>query len=76
MRRTNGLLFVVAFAGSSYLAWRNRFVIQRRLESRGVRTPLLRGSAGEVARSLAAKTRGRLERRGILSGRLMSRRMG
>lgn len=58
------------------LAWRNRFEIQRRLESLGVRTPLLEGSIKDVARSVASKVGGKTEHGATLAENLMNRKAG
>jgi len=68
----NALYALVAVAG--FFAWRNRFAIQRQLESWGVKTPLLRGSLDETARSIASKAGGRMERGATLAENLVNRR--
>lgn len=55
------LLNLIGLGVGGYILWRNRFTIQRRLESIGIRTPLLSGSISETARSVAAKAGGRFD---------------
>jgi len=61
MRSTRGAFYALAVLGG-YFAWRNRFAIQRQLESMGLRTPILAGGIGESARSIAAKVAGKFDR--------------
>ena len=44
-----------------YVGWRNRFRIQRYLESKGIKTPLMKGSFGETVQSGVAKLSGKAE---------------
>lgn len=62
MRSTRGAFFALTMLGG-YLIWRNRFAIQRQLESMGVRTPNLGGELelGEKFKSATAKVTGRLQ---------------
>lgn len=60
MRNTRLGVLTLALIGGVVI-WRNRFQIQRALESLGIRTPLLKGDVGEAARSVAAKVSGRVE---------------
>ena len=59
MRNRQGILALALIGG--YSVWRNRFAIQRQLESLGIKTPLLKGSLGEAAKSVASKASGKLE---------------
>ena len=52
-------IFALVIVGG-YVLWRNRFELQRRLESFGIRTPLLRTGGEELVRSAAAKVRGKM----------------
>jgi len=47
-----------------YIGYRNRFRIQQFLESRGIKTPLLKGSVGEVVQSGLSKISGKTEHMG------------
>lgn len=62
MRSTRGAFFALTLLGG-YLIWRNRFTIQRQLESMGVHTPNLGGEMdlGEKFKSAAAKISGRAQ---------------
>ena len=51
---------VLALVGG-YLVWRNRFAIQKQLESVGIKTPILKGSVGEVVHSITSKIGGKAE---------------
>jgi hypothetical protein len=53
-------IYLLALAGG-YLVWRNRFEIQRRLESEGIKTPTLKGGIGEAVQSVASKVVGKAE---------------
>lgn len=61
MRNTRTGILALALIGGGYLIWRNRFQIQKLLESYGVQTPILTGDIGEAARSVAAKVGGKVE---------------
>jgi hypothetical protein len=50
---------LMAVAG--FFAWKNRFQIQRLLESYGIKTPTLDSSLGETVRSGAAKLTGKVD---------------
>ncbi|MBI3541801.1 MAG: hypothetical protein HY075_00805 [Deltaproteobacteria bacterium] len=55
---------VAALAGvvvGGVFLWRNRFAIQRQLESLGIRTPLLNSSIGDTVGSIASKAAGKFE---------------
>ena len=56
----NALLVGLAAAGG-FLLFKNRFTIQRRLESWGIKTPLLKGSVEEAAKSIASQVGGKME---------------
>jgi hypothetical protein len=45
-----------------FVAYQNRFRIQRLLEARGIRTPWLDSSIGEVVKSGSAKLAGNIDR--------------
>lgn len=62
MRSTRGAFWALAMLGG-FLIWRNRFAIQRQLESMGVKTPNLGGemNLGENIKSGVAKISGRFE---------------
>lgn len=63
MKRSSNLSGVLALAAlGAFYVWRNRFEIQRFLESRGIDTRLDRSSLRNMVRSGAAKISGRLER--------------
>jgi hypothetical protein len=53
-------IYLLALAGG-YVAWRNRFAIQRFLESEGIGTPTFGGGVGESAQSVASKVAGKVE---------------
>lgn len=57
MRTTYGALIALGLLGG-YLAWRNRFAIQRQLESWGIRTPTMTGGAEETMKSVASQAAG------------------
>lgn len=63
MRSTRGAFWALAMLGG-FLIWRNRFAIQRQLESMGVRTPLLGGDMnfGENIKSAVSKVSGRFDK--------------
>ncbi len=61
MRRNMNIGSLVAVAAGGYLLWANRFRIQRFLESNGIDTPWLTGSAGDAISSGAAKLVGNIE---------------
>ncbi|MEO5971595.1 MAG: hypothetical protein ABIQ95_16845 [Bdellovibrionia bacterium] len=60
MRNNRGAFAALTVLGG-YVVWRNRFAIQRRLESFGVKTPVMDLDMGEAARSIASKVSGRME---------------
>lgn len=62
MRSTRGAFWALAMLGG-FLIWRNRFAIQRQLESMGVRTPNIGGdmNIGEKFKSGLSKLSGRFE---------------
>jgi len=60
MKQNRGFLSLLIVAGS-FLIYRNRFQLQRFLESRGIRVPLLKGSVGESVQSGIAKIAGKTE---------------
>lgn len=66
--------FVLTVLGGIFV-WRNRFTIQRRLESFGIRTPLLEGSLEEVARSITSKARGKMERGATLAENVINKKV-
>lgn len=61
MRTSRGAFWALALVGGWFM-WRNRFAIQRQLEAMGVRTPILDGTVGDSARSIAAKVSGKMDR--------------
>ena len=71
----NAAIFTLAVVGS-YLVWRNRFVIQRQLESVGIKTPLLKGSVGEAAQSIASKVSGKMEHGATIAENFISHKTG
>ncbi len=73
MRDARSAFFVLT-ALSGVLAWRNRFAIQRRLESFGIHTPFLRGTIEETARSVASKVRGKMERGATIAEDIVHRK--
>lgn len=62
MRSTRGAFWALSVLGG-FLIWRNRFAIQRQLESMGVRTPNIGGEMnfGETVKSGVSKLTGRFE---------------
>ncbi len=70
----SGFLALTVLSG--VFAWRNRFAIQRKLESLGIRTPLLRGSIEESARSIASKVGGKMKRGATIAEDIISRKVG
>ncbi len=52
------LIRLAVLSGLSYVVWKNRFRLQQFAESRGVSTPLLKGSFGETLRSGFARIAG------------------
>jgi hypothetical protein len=61
MRRSSGFLALLGVG--VYYAWRNRFEIQRFLESNGINVPLSTRTVGDTIRSGIAKVRGSTEHR-------------
>jgi hypothetical protein len=59
MRRSSGFLALLGIG--LYYAWRNRFEIQRFLESNGIDVPLSTRTVGDTIRSGVAKVRGSVE---------------
>ena len=58
----SALLALIGLGG--YLVWRNRFAIQRQLESLGIKTPILGSqnfNLGEAAKSAVSKVAGKFE---------------
>lgn len=72
MRSTRGAFLALAVLGG-YFIWRNRFAIQRQLESMGIRTPLLGGSVGETAQSVASKVSGKMERGATIAEQVVNK---
>ena len=58
MTRVTAIGILGLVTGGLYLAWRNRFALQRQVESLGIRTPLLSGSLVEAAQTVAAEAGG------------------
>lgn len=75
MRSTRVAFAALAVVGG-YFIWRNRFAIQRQLEAFGIKTPLLTGSIGEAAQSVAAKVSGKMERGATLAEHTLNREVG
>ena len=69
--RRNAVFALIVLGG--FVTWRNRFAIQRRLESIGVKTPILPGRLNEAARSLVSRVRGRMEQSADLGETLIKR---
>ena len=61
MQNFRGAFFWTFALVGGYFVWRNRFAIQRQLESMGIKTPLLKGGLGEEAQSAASKIGGKFE---------------
>jgi hypothetical protein len=59
-RTTRTGLFALVVLGGIYL-YRNRFEVQRFLESQGIKTPLATSGIGETIKSGIAKVSGRLK---------------
>jgi hypothetical protein len=70
----NALLALAVIGG--YFLWRNRFAIQTKLESIGVKTPLLSGSVEETAKSVASKVSGQMEKGARIAEDLIHRKTG
>jgi hypothetical protein len=70
----NAFLALTALGG--IFAWRNRFSIQRRLEAFGIRTPLLSGSIGESARSIASKAKEQMDRQATIAEDIVTKKTG
>ena len=73
MTSNRGAFGALAVLGG-YFVFRNRFAIQRRLESMGIKTPLLRGSVEEAARSVASRAVGKMENGATIAENLINRR--
>lgn len=71
----NNFFFVLTLVGG-FFAWRYRFAIQRRLESLGHQTTLLKGSIDEMAHSVASKVKGTAERGAALAEEVVERKAG
>lgn len=56
----SGMFALVVLGG--FYAWRNRFAIQRFLESNGIRTPLDTSTIGDSIKSGIAKVTGRVQK--------------
>ena len=56
----SGIFSLLVIGG--YFLWRNRFQVQRFLESNGIRTPLADRNVGEVIKSGVAKVTGRINK--------------
>jgi len=59
MRNMRGILALTFLGG--YFVWRNRFAVQRQLESFGIKTPLFKGSISEAAKSVASRVSGKMD---------------
>jgi hypothetical protein len=75
MRNTRIALFAFTVLGG-YVLWRNRFAIQRQLETFGVKTPTLDGTLEETAKSIASQAAGKMEHGATIAENFVSRRMG
>lgn len=75
MRNRRSALFALTVLGGIY-AWQKRFALQRRLQDLGFKTPLLRGSIEEAARSVAAKARGTMEHGATIAEDFVTRKSG
>jgi hypothetical protein len=62
--RNRNMGFLALLVVGGFYAWRNRFRIQRLLESRGIDVPLSTGSFGDTIRSGVAKVTGSAEHTG------------
>ena len=69
--RTNAFVALAILGG--FLGWRNRFAIQRRLDSMGLKSPLFKGSLEEAAQSVAAKAAGKMERGATMAENVIRR---
>ncbi len=67
------LIMMSVFAIGGYLLWNNRFAIQRQLESAGIKTPLLKGSVTDAARSVVAQGTGKMDHGVNLAERELNR---
>ena len=52
------LIRFAVLSGLSYAVWKNRFRLQQLAESRGISTPLMKGSFGDAVRSGFARISG------------------
>jgi MYXO-CTERM domain-containing protein len=75
MRNSRNAFLALAVLGGAF-AWRNRFEIQRRLESLGIRTPFLTGSVADAVRSVASKARGKMEQGAMTAENSVDRKFG
>ena len=76
MRNNNRNAFTALSILGGYFVFRNRFAIQRRLQSMGFKTPLLSGSVEEAAKSIASRAIGKMEHGATIAENLMTRRTG
>ena len=60
MHSTRNAILALTVVGG-YFAWRNRFAIQRQLESLGIKTPVIRDNLVDAAKSIGAKVAGKTE---------------
>ena len=60
MNSRNGFFALLAIGG--FVAWRNRYQIQRFLESQGVSLPINTSSISDAVQSTVAKVSGQTER--------------
>ena len=74
MRTTKGAFFALTVLGGVF-AWRNRFAIQRRFEAMGIKTPLLKGTIEDAARSIASQARGKMEHGATVAETIVDRKI-
>ena len=75
MRNNRGAFVALTVLGG-YVAWKNRFAIQRRLDSLGVKTPRMNNSMDETARSIAAKAAGKMEHGATIAENMVNKKVG
>ena len=76
MSNTNRNAFTALTMLGGYFVFRNRFAIQRRLQSMGFKTPLLSGSVEEAAKSVASRAIGKMEHGATIAENLINQRTG
>jgi hypothetical protein len=73
--RNNRNAFLALAALGGYYLWRNRFIVQRQLESHGSKTPILPESIEEAAKSVASKVSGQMEKGATIAEDLENRKI-